>query len=50
MTRATWNTKTQSYTVSNGVRTVRNIPVKSQADAVKMDLRNDWPASFGTEG
>lgn len=47
MTRTTWNKTTQSYTVSNGTIIVRNIPVKSQAVAVAMDLRNGWEPSFG---
>ena len=47
MTRTIWNKTTQSYTVSNGTITVRNIPVKSQAVAVAMELRNGWKPSFG---
>lgn len=51
MVRTTWNATAQSYTVSrNGVNSIRviNIPCKSQAVAVAMDLRNGWVPSFGT--
>ena len=47
MTRTIWNKKTRTYTVSNGAIIVRNIPVKSQADCVAMELRNEMPPSFG---
>lgn len=47
MTRTIWNKATQSYTVSNGSIVVRNIPVKSQAVCVAMELRNGFEISFG---
>ena len=47
MTRTTWNKTTQSYTVSNGTIIVRNIPVKSQAVCVAMEVRNGFEISFG---
>lgn len=47
MIKTAWNKKTESYTVSNENVTVRNIPVKSQAECVAMELRNGWPVSFG---
>ena len=47
MTRTIWNKTTQTYTVSNGTTIVRNIPVKSQAVCVAMELRNGFPVSFG---
>lgn len=49
MARTIWNKTTQTYTVSSADRIVRNIPVKTQAVAVAMDLRHSWPASFGDE-
>lgn len=49
MTSITWNKTTRTYTVSNKVCVVRDIETKSQADAVKIDLRNNWPVSFGVE-
>ncbi len=47
MARITWNAKTETYTVSNGSVIVRNIPVKSMAVAVRMDLLLGNEPSFG---
>ena len=47
MTRTTWNRKTRTYTVANETTIVRGIEVKSQAEAVAMELRNGWEPSFG---
>lgn len=49
MIRITHNVKTQSYTVSGEGRIVRNIPVRSMAEAVRMDIRHGFNASFGDE-
>jgi hypothetical protein len=45
-----WNKTTQTYTVSNGSMLVRNIPVKTQADCVAMELRHGLVPSFGEVG
>jgi hypothetical protein len=47
MTRTIWNKTTRTYTVSNGAVIVRNIPAKTQADCVAMELRNEMTPSFG---
>ena len=43
-----WNAKAESYTVANAALIVRDIPARSQAVCVQMELRNGWPVSFGT--
>ena len=45
--RITWNRTTRTYTVSNGCVAVRGIEAKTQADCVKIEMRNGFAPSFG---
>ena len=47
MTRITWNKATGTYTVANETTKVSGLPVKAQADCVKIELRNGMTPSFG---